>query len=713
MGIRKSSKDHLREHALRDGLALVESPVPNQGPQDTSQDDPLVFWTQHPRKPTRVDLNEFKTGKSERRTRRDEKLFTGRPDLIKELLPAIKDALIVAAPATATQTLTSLRSWFSILDEVESKAATQGNAIKPVASVLDLGPLHQARGFEVLHDTQFTVFRAIVDTTRVALGAKPTFWPSPSRGDSVKHLPPLEQRKALRVAIRHACLKVVDRWAELDEIERLDREPVDAEQAALWRALRHHRAVEQRTGNPAPSLDDLRPTGNANSVQEKFKMTGTELAGLVYPDKTQALAVFTQCMAVTGWNVAVMLGLDIGAAGGSQSPACLFNHPKDERRFCLVGVKDRAGGKEQYAFGQWKSQSMPGYLIRTYLARVEPLRRMLQQELQHTEGRLNSANDRDLTSKDQQKLIKRLTWLRNAVRSPWLYRDRASRVNMLDDDFVCETRRSSKAGTLERWTYLEWVLEGLNRRREQDNKHRAKANLTPLSPIPPVTYGDFRDWFAHEVYTSTFGNVLAVQEALNHAQISTTQRYLNNQILNAQAKQKALEFAEVLTQALDDGQIDLTRMALQVRHGPLTPEHEKRLAELRKLPRSRQNVGCQNPAEPPPHLNATPGKSCDQQRCLLCPQNAVLFPESISGLAMREAELLTMRDIVPMESFIEGLYDAELKNHGAALNGFDAAQVEAERKKWAAAIREGRHVVPGIPITHTAHSDELNLEAQP
>ena len=66
---------------------------------------------------------------------------------------------------------------------------------------------------------------------------------------------------------------------------------------------------------------------------------------------------------------------------------------------------------------------------------------------------------------------------------------------------------------------------------------------------------------------------------------------------------------------------------------------------------------------------------------------------------MRVEELRALQSAIPLEMWIEEMYDLELKNNLLALHGFDINQSLIARKKWAQAIVQGTHYVPGIPLS--------------
>lgn len=719
MTIRGSDKNHLRTQ-LKPGeaapLVLVSAGVVTPTPTDE-----LVFWTQHTTKPAQVDLREFAAGKHHKRMGyANEKTFTGRPQLIKEFLPLLKEKLQYAPKTTVAVSLSWLRYWWALMDSVEESAkaltTNTGSVMERVQSVAHLTTLHRAAAAKAqMAPEAFSAVRLLVDQARKNLELAPTYWQPIERQTQEKYLPPLEHREAVRHALRRECLRVIDRWDECDVLAYLETGPVRSE-PFLWPGLRHLRQTQRRTGRVLPSLDDL---NNLNSggyrswCKHYIGMHPTAILQAGFASRADALAVFSQCMAVTGWNLAVMMTLDV-------TTDFLIDHPSDNPqdpscRFMLTGVKERAGGALQLASGPWKTSYLAGSLIRRYLKRVEPLRRVLIDELKALETPCETAEVK--SEKETKQQVDRIIKLRQACRSVWLYVDVDGKAAALDETGFVIDKSEGTDGKRQRITYLDRLLARLNESRKRSDRDALAHYETPgaqcntaepampppkppslRDPIQGVTYGDFRLWFGDYLLTSSFGNLLMVQLGLGHKRLTTTQGYVDTNLANGQAQDQVRGFMEALTAELDAGRLDPTILAHKTRFGGWTAEQQIKLDELRKLAPSRQGVRCKNPLKPPPHMNSTSGKPCQSQRCLLCKEHAVLLPESLDGIAMREAELLTMRQNWPQDKFIKGRYDEELLNQQAALSleMFDPQEVEKAREKWAQAIATGAHLVPGM-----------------
>ncbi|RYZ92141.1 MAG: hypothetical protein EOP06_05160 [Proteobacteria bacterium] len=178
MSIREYKKDHLKEHAG------VESAMPMTLVAPKS-DDPLIFWTKHATESTQVNLHPLAMGQEKRENHKGNFIsFTGRPQLIAQLAPAIEDSLLGVRSRTAGHCLESLRAWWRILDAVEAAAEETGKPMTRVDDVCELTTIHSEFAHRKgMSRVLFTTFRALADTTRLALGARALYWRAPENPD--------------------------------------------------------------------------------------------------------------------------------------------------------------------------------------------------------------------------------------------------------------------------------------------------------------------------------------------------------------------------------------------------------------------------------------------------------------------------------------------------------------------------------------------------
>jgi hypothetical protein len=701
VSIRAYNKDHLKEHAGVMPTALVRIDAPESG-------DPLVFWTQHEKEPIEVNLQPFASGGQNARPQGGGRKFvsySARPGLIHQLAPAIEETLLYAAKKTVQSFLTALRDWWRIFDTVEAAAAAANQSIALVDDVRLLTQVHSEFAHRSgMNSHQFRTFRTLADTTRRALGASQTYWEAPENSNAPKHIPPEEQRKALRIALKRSCRDVLERWTKSDWLSQIAVEPEDPQEAYLYRHVHYMRNFQKKTGKLLPtSVDIPRSTLAGQEIYVR------RLRESIFPSSRDAHAVWHLCLVNTGWNPSTLTALDV-------TKKFLFDHFKDDpndshRRFVLnpqtyelVGEKERAGGKEQIVTGQWKTKDGPGHLIKAYLERAAPLRELLKQRLVQEKLKYEDMVREGAEYAVCAPQFAQVKVLEQGCRSVWLYVTKTGKIAWLagGEKLGCVNEKQV--------SYLDEVMHLLNTQRAATNAQRAKNKegvLAPLAPVPRVTAKDFRMWFADYVYRATNGNILQVRKALGHSRLRTSIGYVNSNILNQEASDAARRFLNILMGELDVGRVDLAILAHLYRHGELSPEQEELLAQARTLPKSRMNVACKDALHPPSHIKATADEACDVQRCLLCPENSVLLPESLDGIAMRVEELRALQGFLPIGTWTEDRYDIELKNNLMALRKFDLNRNLVARQKWARAIAAGEHYVPGLPLNSSPNLMEL------
>ncbi|WP_197386311.1 hypothetical protein [Ralstonia pseudosolanacearum] len=673
MSIRANNNTKNRSSQYRDAESGVMECPPSA---HAELDDPLQFFTLHPTKPCFVDLRPFRDGEARPPKRNGDQLgtFRGRPALIAELAPAIHDQIIPLAERSVIQTLGAVRAWWRIFDAVEADPEAP-----IVASVADLSDLHRQVALDSgMYRETFSLFLGLANITRTALGLRRLHWDSPARRDSKRRLPPQWQTDLVRHKLKHRWLAVVERWTLADALRRQAAPLVNRDteknayegQARLLRNYQRFDAVVARTGHPRPSQEQLYDGQSRNT----FYYHGYSVVDMMlgsYPDGDDIRAAFHLCLATTGWNAAVLLSLDV-------NESFLESHPKDPSRYVLRGKKARAGGAEQVTEGLFKTRGGAGFILRTLMERTAPLRAQLNRELLECQVSLQSGiGDQDNTTATRKRLIE----LQQAVRSPWLHVSKiGSGIQWLHDE--------NFYGSLEKLTntYLGDFITNINNKRDEGQK------------VSLFTASDFRDAYAAHVYRASGGSILAVMRALGHRHVSSTSIYLNNSLLKEEHRKLFSTFSFALwDESITEGKIDPTILAHWSRYGEVTPEHKRRLHSYRGLLISRIGIGCKNPQQPPKHIApgfVGDGKSmCPVQRCTLCTENAVILPESLSGLCKRLAELRYLRTSMGLGAFLESSFPKELDNTELALLAFDSLAVENNLNDWEERIASKTHRV--------------------
>lgn len=713
MSIRNPNKDHLTE---RGGVGLVESswaPV---------SDDPLRFWTSHPTENTLIDLRVFAEGERANPNPTGGGIwsgpFSGRPELIAELATAVQARLTLAPQWTCTGYKAALRAFWRVCDQLEAKSTSDGRSVEPLSSVRNLTHLHEAAMHRAVCDpARFGMLLNLLNDARRLLRLGSLLWTVPSAVKPRRKLIPDDQAKTLKLAIKKDWEQVRKGWARNDAIMR-GEEPDTLGELQMQDATTAHQYTEQNellrcnwlhfkhiqktTGRIVPTVDQL---FDDNSIRNKFRyhqgITPSIMRGIAFPSVEEADIAFHSALIGSGWNPSTLIaGID------ATLPELIFQHPKDQQQSVLVielpkdgvehieeitmqGNKRRAGGRLQFCMGLKKNPNSPPVIVAAYLARTAALREQLRQDIQDAHTELARLRSEEAPKADVERQFKRLLTMQQGLRNIWLYLDKRGNINWLDGRRWGRYSDANKGG--QHYDYLDRVIGRLNTERAIRNE----------PAIERVTPGDFRDIYARWVYKQSSGNIIAVMLALGHGSLRSTNAYVDNNIFSAENDEIVRNFMTHLFEELKRGRVDLTILAQLVGHGPLTPEMQARLEEYRRLMRSRVKAGCADPKHPPPHTSPdhVEGKWCGTQRCLRDCPHARFLPESLDGIAMRVEELIAMSDHLPLETWLQGEFQKELKSGEFLLVELYPEDAVAKAcAHWREKIRTGMHVVPGVGI---------------
>lgn len=675
MILRTRNKDHRQESG---GI-----PVSTTIYSDTGIDDVLRFWVQNPLKSIKVDLTVFSSGWDGPAPSPNWKgNFSGRPGLIEQLAPAIKEILTGFKGDTIKEKIVILRSWWRVLDAVDAAVAGTSGVAKKVDDVQDICGLHYECAMrQKLSGESVSWFMSMVNSVLKLKGLPILGWESFSTRTTKRHLPPESEVAVLRMGLKQEWEIVKRRWALCDRVSQENFVPTCDTEIDLHRHLKFLRNQQRKWGVTVPTSDQLR----GGVPPKNFSASGlnlTTLRSVSFPTVWDMGTAFHLCLSNTGWNPAVLYSLDV-----TKGELMLRSNPQDQRRYILIGIKVRAGYKEQVVTGLWKTSWGPGAIIRDCIERVRPLREQLLNVLALQCERFAQMQKEDASVDELHLQLNVIRNLEAGCRSIWLYVSRSGAIEWLDDRSQIYYYNSTCG------LYPAALIFKIN----------SERHLMGQNPIGTVTASDFRDIFALYVWRQSGSNVLAVMRMLNHAHLRTTQRYLDNNILNAERDGELHTFLEHLFSELGEGRLDITILAYLQQYGELTPEMEKRLIDFRALEKSRLGIGCKEPKNPPPQmsLGSVVGKLCGAQRCLLCAKNSILLPESLLGIAMRVEELIAIQSALSSETWLRSDFSIELENGLAALAIFPQAEVASARYKWSSEIKAGFHHVPGLPIQTT------------
>jgi len=215
MSIGKKNKNHLNQHA---GVSAVGG----EPPEPPKSDDPLYFWTNHPTDNYAVNLHPLADGEFENTHPKGKNAgywggaYTGRPNLIAELAPAIQASVLLLSKSSAIQYESALRTWWRLFDTYENTAST-GQDSPRIESVADLNALHETfarqRG---LPANFFRTFRSLANATRQVMKLPLLLWESPKSVDPIRTMIPDDQAKELKTAIKQDWERVRKTWARND-----------------------------------------------------------------------------------------------------------------------------------------------------------------------------------------------------------------------------------------------------------------------------------------------------------------------------------------------------------------------------------------------------------------------------------------------------------------------------------------------------------------
>lgn len=707
MSIGKKNKDHLEKHASvsAEGGELPEPP---------KSDDPLYFWTNHPTENYAVNLRPFANGVFEnphpsgKNAGMWKGTYSGRPNLIAELAPAIQASLTLLGRSRAIAFESTLRAWWRLFDSYENTTLANGQSPPRVEVVADLNELHETFAHQQRISTEnFRTFVSSANATRKILKLPLLLWEPPKSVDPTRTLIPDDQAKELKTALKQDWERVRKTWTRNDAIrEEAARQAsgetarfLDDEEAHLLKNWQHFERVQQKTGLILPTSKQLLD----GKLAPAFCVLGLErklMRSLLFPTVEEADIAFHMALINSGWNPSTLAKLD------AESPYLVTPHPKDRGQLVLTAdlsfepqdkekdkdkatlqaSKARARGKMQFCTGLVKHTSSTPFIVAAYLKRVAPLRELLKKQYAEATKKLgdmrNRQEDRDVIKAQYLKAQD----LREGCFNVWLYVNPVGDIRWLRFNVWNRYRPSGYTKTV---SYLSLAINRLNAKRTEHGK----------IPIAEVTISDFRDIYARWVYKRSGGNILSVMLALGHSNIASTIKYVENNIFSTENDAHALRFMTHLVGQLREGRIDLTILSQLLRYGALTPDMEDRLNEYRRLLRSRIGVGCTNPRTPPEHIapNHVTGRLCGTNRCLKDCENAKFLPESLDGIAMRYEELLMLLERLPRETYLSCGFDSELESGEYLLDTlYPSEAVGLAREKWRKRIASGMHLVPGL-----------------
>ena len=612
MSIRRTRKDHLHERA---GLALVS----DRGEADRQDDGMLTSEAlQHlvfTRSGKAIDFSCLFDGVEASPNASLRTAFAGRPELAAELMPALRDLAASRADGTVRQTLTALRFFWRTFDEMEDRVP----GAPRLQSVRELSSVHRQAVVDRGHSPQnFSLALTPINLTRLAMGEKRLAWSGPSGApNSVKELVILADVKRVKNSLKRLWFGWRDRHEAALQLLATPCEmtsKLPAAQLAEFQGLRAFREAQAKYGCALPTLvqfeEELRRATGTTNVASDYRA----ICRCLFPSGTAIKAAVHLCMATTGWNPAVLIGLDVRSE-------IFLPHPVDAQRYIMAGIKQRGGGNEQRSDGLKKSQSGPYAIINLLIATCEPLRQQLRSRIAAIDDALREAKSRQLDEHAVLALRQERIDVVTAARSPWLYlANSRSGKNSGNDGILTLTDANYMTGARNR-QFIQVIIDELNKERSGQ-------------PIAQMTSTDFRDAYALHWYEFSGGDILTVMRALQHRSLDTSVTYTNNVVVRVRNRARARRVMRVWWAEVEEvGHADATIVAFTVLHGRPSAGQRQRLGDFRGLMLTRQGVRCANPHHPrrmSRRISRPMGSSCAMCIDALCVSSTQSSPGKAS-----------------------------------------------------------------------------------
>ena len=658
MSVRKLNKNHKPNNYLNPKQSNINS-IQIQIPESQSE---LFFWLSSSNENFYVDLTSLSEGQDIYKGGKRGSPIKGRPLLISQLLPAFKEHATGKTKGTLNNCTKFLRWWWRLFQEIE-----RNDSSFSVECISDINEVHYRAAADADVQRQcLEYFRHIVNVTRKSSGLPSLYWPSPSEKANFTHIPEQPSIDNLRHLIRRYYYREYDKFRRRAQLLRY-KKPIGVYEEKILREYQHFKEVQKKFKTTYPDSNQIRDSIYHGKGVSFFSIQ--DMRSGFFPETYSIRAYFFQMLSGTGWNPSTVLAIP-------PNREILIPHPIDSSRYILYSYKSRSDST-QFVEGLFKSTSSPGRVFLEVLNRTRPLRRVAKEELTALKILYQSIPRQDLSKNTTITTYKRIIFLEKCLNSLWIFSTRNNGISYLNfDNFNVYESKGTK--------YLKEIANIENRK--SDN----------LKKIPLITPSDLRDAYATYAYKQSGGSILSVSRALQHTNILSTKRYLNNNIIRSHNESAFIKVVDNLWQeCVEHQRIDVTFIAANTKFGEISNAERVRIQDYRNLRKSRLGIGCIAPNSPPKHIDpkfsSDKKKFCSVQRCILCHENAVIFPESIDGICMRTAELLDIQNNIPSKHFIQSSFYEELENCKAALLLFDAKTVQNKLKNWTEKISLGLH----------------------
>lgn len=603
--------------------------------------------------------------------------FSGRPDLLADLMPALARANRTAAPNQANARRNAVVSFFRFLDAFEEHLATEKVPFEKVTRLHHITAMHMkyftmpGPNWDAATGSQARVVRAAIREMIEEMMLPSVFMAAIPDPRNRRETPSGAAGLRLIEFLREKVVATLARWRRADGLAASGRNllivqrdphpgrgrpslsfvPNEADAHTTYRAL------IEATGKVAPTTTDLAiatdyriegdlpmwwPKHVAEHERAGKKVQWREVVEGLYPTAEDVAVFHLLFLARSAWNAVTAASIHLDS----------WNSFYDEHHCWIFAPKPRSRGELQWTISKTVGNTSSFALVSVLAERGRRLR--------------------ELVSKDPS-----LANLPDVVaRSPWV----GLAVSGYNPVFVVDPYATATLNNR-----LKSIIEECN------------ARYADELQVPVMTTGDFRDLAAAIIYKESKYSSWMVHLLLGHKLVRTTREYGFRRASFAESfGQVRTVMNDIFSQIEESSEFDITLTRARVQGMSVSEEDILRLEVARKY-RTYDGCGCADPYSPP--VSIDPGNKRDgctvcvqQHRCAAsgCP-NAFVFNDSLSYLCRRVAELDHLRVLIGFVRFDEGSEAGDLAALKETLTQWPKTDVDTEVRYWKSRIEDGTH----------------------
>lgn len=629
-----------------------------------------------------IDLSDLALGKFKSNNHKCAGSYTGRPGLLRDLLPAIRAHHSHLRPVRINYLYrTVLRGFWRFLDRYEGWRQKNGVQLRidslaqisaaVVEAWANPGP---AGAWKVApYGCQSEVRRLIVAAVGLAGGRPLLLAPVAIRKADPKDTATEEEGLRIIKYLRKEVARIFAEWRRADALAKQGRDlldiaianggwlpddvvPTEADAHATFRAF------TARMGKPTASVSEFNkltitpsrkslPAWWPRHAVNRDQMRGNvgdvvswgECQAGAYPNSVQVTTIALLALARTGWNVSTLLAMDYED----------WSAPYDEDHYWLHATKERSDGARQFSISRGQQVTGTYQIVKRLIERGQPLR--------------------DAAIADPG----RLGLVESELRSPWLGLNQTFSNRL----YVASPYRGTSLSRA-----MATHIVAINSTAPDDEKVRG------------VTPSDFRDIAAAVMYRDSRYNAWILMVMLGHKNMITTRSYGFRHSVRQESHQQVVEVVcDVLEQVSHTKKWDPALTRARVEGISISEDALERLDHYRKA-RTYSGVLCRNPRDPPSSIDPTHPKDgsahCIQGHLCVaraCPQ-AVVLNDSLSGICKMLAELESKRMMLGAVRFAAGSELKDMAYLQRTLEQWPEESVQKHLAHWRSEISRGRHI---------------------